>query len=520
MKRIGIDVGGTNTDAVLLTSEGVVAAVKSATTQDVISGVVASLAQLKAAAPELVQGVDAVMIGTTHFTNAVVERRDLTRVGALRICLPSSASIGPMEDWPDDLRLAVDPICAMVAGGHEYDGRPIVDLDERGLRNAVRRMVDDGIRSIGITSVFSPLNDVFEERARVIAKEECTELTITCSHEVGRIGLLERENVTLMNASLAAHGKRTVAAFKEAIARSGIDAPFYLTQNDGTVLLAELAARFPVFSFASGPTNSMRGAAYLSGLDEAIVLDVGGTTTDIGCLVNGFPREANGVVHIGGVRTLFQMPDLLSFGIGGGSIVSLDKSTAGPQSVGYRLPDLSLVFGGDTLTLTDIGVAAGLIDLGDRDRVKHLDRADVDRILLGIGHRMEVAIDQMKTSPEPASVVAVGGGAFLVPRHMAGVREVIHCERGNVANAIGAASALVSGEADRVITGMDRESALADAESVARKKAVEGGADAGSLKIVEVEEIPIAYLPGNARRVRVRVVGEIVTGDRALRAAE
>src|SRR3712207_8914366 len=108
---------------------------------------------------------------------------------------------------------------------------------------------------------------------------------------------------------------------------------------------------------------------FRSRLDDAMVCDVGGTTTDIGSLVHGFPREANNVVQIGGVRTLFRMPDLLSLGLGGGTLVREEPLAIGPQSVGYRLTRDALVFGGSTLTATDIGVAAGLIDLGDRSRV-------------------------------------------------------------------------------------------------------------------------------------------------------
>src|SRR5439155_1226834 len=143
-----------------------------------------------------------------------------------------------------------------------------------------------------------------------------------------------------------------VAAFRKATAESGIDAPLFLTQNDGTVMQAETAIAFPVMSFASGATNSMRGAAHLSGLDDALVVDVGGTTSDIGQLRHGFPREANAVVEIGGVRTLFRMPDLLSIGLGGGSHIDPASARVGPLSVGYRLTQDALVFGGTQLTAT------------------------------------------------------------------------------------------------------------------------------------------------------------------------
>ena len=130
---------------------------------------------------------------------------------------------------------------------------------------------------------------------------------MTLSHRLGRIGLLERENAALLNAALADLAQVTIDGFRAAITASGIDAPLFITQNDGTVMAAETAMALPVMSFASGATNSMRGAAFLSGLKDAMVVDVGGTSSDVGQLRAGFPREANSVVEIGGVRTLFRM---------------------------------------------------------------------------------------------------------------------------------------------------------------------------------------------------------------------
>ena len=154
MKRVGIDVGGTNTDAVLLDGERVVAAVKTPTTADVTSGITRALADLLAAAPAAAR-VDAVMIGTTHFTNAVVQRRGLTRIAAVRIGLPASASLPPFVDWPDDLAELVRGEVVMLEGGHEYDGRPIVPFDAAGMRAAARRFREAGVTSVAVASVFS-----------------------------------------------------------------------------------------------------------------------------------------------------------------------------------------------------------------------------------------------------------------------------------------------------------------------------------------------------------------------------
>jgi N-methylhydantoinase A/oxoprolinase/acetone carboxylase beta subunit len=327
--------------------------------------------------------------------------------------------------------------------------------------------------------------------------------------------LLERENAALLNASLHELAVTTVDAFRKAIHDSGIEAPLYLTQNDGTVMQAETAIAFPVTSFASGATNSMRGAAHLSGLADAMVVDVGGTTSDIGQLRNGFPREANAVVEVGGVRTLFRMPDLISIGLGGGSLVSESPVSVGPQSVGYRLTTEALVFGGKTLTSTDIAVAAGLIEVGDKAKVTHLAAPLLKDAMKAAHKLLEDNLDRMKTEAGDVPLLAVGGGAFLVPDNLAGTSRVIRVPHGECANAVGAAIAQVSGETDQVFRDLTRDEAIAKARALAEDKAVQGGADRARLQVVDVEDMPLAYLPGNALRVRVRVTGPLAASKRA-----
>ena len=511
MRRIGIDVGGTNTDAVLLEDGRVVHAVKTPTTADVTTGIVDALGAL-ARHPEITPGsIDAVIIGTTHFVNAVVQRRGVTRVAAVRIGLPAAASLPPFCDWPPDLAGRIRGEVFMLEGGHDYDGRPIVPFDEKGMRRIARQIRESCIRSVAVAAIFSPLDPSGEEWARAILAEECPDAAITPSHRLGRIGLLERENAALLNAALIDLAKATVAGFTAAIEASGITAPLYLTQNDGTVMPAAMAAALPVMSFASGATNSMRGAAFLSGLADAMVIDVGGTSTDVGQLRNGFPREANSVVEIGGVRTLFRMPDLLSIGLGGGSLVQADPLAVGPESVGYRLIDESRVFGGDKVTATDIAVAAGLARIGDGRAVAGLSRDLVRRALAKTHAMIEDAVDRMKTDACDLPLIAVGGGAFLVPDRLAGISQVIRVPHGGCANAVGAAIAQISGETDQIYRDLGREEAIAAAEAQARERAVAAGADRASLATVDVEDMPLAYLPGNALRVRVRVVGEMAS---------
>ncbi|MEU4571896.1 hydantoinase/oxoprolinase family protein [Nonomuraea sp. NPDC023979] len=497
--RIGIDVGGTNTDAALIGDGGqVLATVKSPTTEDVTGGVAAAIAGLGATE------ASAVMIGTTHFVNALVEAARLEPVAAVRLGLPATAALPPLVDWPDRLREAVEGAVYLCHGGHEYDGTPISALDPGELRRVAADIRARGLRTVAISSVFSPVSaDSERQAADILAAELGPEVHLSLSHEIGRVGLLARENATIVNAALRPLAGRTVAAFAEALAVAGIRAPLFLSQNDGTLMDVDHARRYPVATFASGPTNSMRGAAYLSGLTDCAVVDIGGTTTDVGILNGGFPREAAGEALVAEVRTNFRIPDVLSIGIGGGSIVAADGSV-GPRSVGYRLTAEALVFGGGTLTATDLAVAAGQAVVGDPARVTGVDH---ERPLKIIAERVAEAVDRMRTSAAPLPVVLVGGGSILVGE-LPGFADVRRPDHYEVANAVGAAIAQVGGEVDRVFSG-PRESVLAEAKNEAVARAERAGARAGSVRIVDVEELPLAYLPGDATRVRIKAVGDL-----------
>lgn len=513
--RIGIDVGGTHTDAVILNQQQeLVVKVKAATTEDIGTGIKKAIAAcMEQSGIDPVQVTHA-MLGTTHCTNAIVERHGLSRIGVLRIGAPATMAIPPFTGWPQDLMDAVFVGSEIVAGGHEFDGQRIADLDEANIRR-IGREWRGKVAAVAITAVNSPVDTVDELRAKEILTEELGEgVHFSLSYEIGSIGLLERENATILNASLVEAARRMVDGFESSLMENGIQhAQIFLSQNDGTLMRSSYALRFPVLTIASGPTNSIRGAAYLSNVQNALVIDVGGTTTDIGVLVQGFPRESSLVAEIGGVRTNFRMPDLLSFGLGGGTrIRELGAAVQiGPDSVGYQLPQKGLIFGGDTLTATDIAVAFGQASLGDPTKVNHLPKPDVDTTYRRMVELVEEAIDKMKTSADPVPAILVGGGSILLPDRMAGVSEVIRPANFDVANAIGVTIAQVSGQIEKIYSIVDwgREKAVADAQQAAMSEAIAAGAKEESIVIVDMEEVPLAYLPGNAVRIRVKAVGEL-----------
>lgn len=510
MLRIGVDVGGTNTDAVVMDGNSLLSSIKVATTEDVVSGVKIAIETVIVRASVSSSSVAHVMIGTTHFTNAVIERKHLSRVAAIRLGLPAAACVPPMVDWPADLRDAVGGHRFMLRGGYEYDGRVLSELDIEGLVSVADQIKQRSIETAAITSIFAPINDGIERRARDILLEQVPGLRVVMSSEIGRIGLLERESATILNASLLELADRTVSAFGAALRDCTLTCDFSITQNDGTLMSAEQVRRFPVLTFASGPTNSMRGAAFLTGLKDAIVVDIGGTTSDIGTLVHGFPRQASSIVDIGGVRTNFRIPDVFAIGIGGGSLVTDEGRSVGPHSVGYRIAKEGLAFGGQTITATDVAVRAGLAQVGDKVAVASIPRTVVATALETIRSKLELAVERTRTSAERVPIIAVGGGSILMPDRL-GDLTVVKPANFGVANAVGAAIAQISGEVDRVfdLTGTNRLAALAAAEAEAKDKAVAAGALPDTVEVIEREDVPLAYLPGNATRIRVRVVGDL-----------
>lgn len=508
--RIGIDVGGTHTDAALLSGDKVVETCKALTTSDVMSGILDVLTQLQGLRSEAISA-GAIMIGTTQFTNAVIERKSLRPVAAIRLGAPSGKGLPPFVGWPEDIASAVCAAVYELEGGYLYDGQALAPLNEGELKKVIDDLQRRGIEAVAITSAFSPMNSAPELWVKERVQQALPHCRITLSHEIGRVGLLERENAAILNTSLLHFADDVITALEAALKMSQHTCPVFISQNDGTLMDVSFARRFPALTFASGPTNSLRGAARLTGLDEAIVIDIGGTTTDFGVLRGGFPRESNLVVEVGGVRTNFRMPDILAIGLGGGSLVARDGSLVGPQSVGHQLVKEGLVFGGSTLTASDIAVAAGQASMGQVSNVNGLDNDTVSAALAQIQKMLSAGVRKMNPGRNPLPVILVGGGAAIVPDSLSAGLDVLRPAYCDVANAIGAAIAQIGGEAERFVSYQTtaREAAIEQVRSEAISKAVAAGAELKTIRVNDIEEVAIPYMDNASTRVRVKVIGDV-----------
>lgn len=524
--RLGFDVGGTFTDGVLVKDNNVVAKTKSLTTDDVTTGIINALDIVLKNSKINPADISMVSFGTTHTTNAIIERKNLNNVGIFRLGAPATTAIPPLTGWPDDLKEAIggEQNVFIIRGGSEYDGRDISPLDEKALSDACKSM-KGRVNSVAITGVFSPTKTDHEDRAAEIVKGILGEdVHITLSNKIASISLLERENSTILNAAVIDVMRTAVNALKEATKQRGISAPLYVVQNDGSVMAADYAVNYPIFTVASGPAASVRGAVFLSKIENGVVVDVGGTSTDVAYIVNGFPRESSITVNIGGVKTNIRCPDLLSIALGGGTIIKYkgDKVFGlGPESVGHNLVRLGRSFGGPILTVHDIAVATGILkeklDIFDTEFVTHKEKIDslpkelVREANNEIKRTLERAIDQMKTTADNIPAVFIGGGAMVVPqKDIIGTSKVVLPEHFEVGGAVGTTIAEIGAYAEGVVDldVENRDKAIEEVTEKAKDNLVAAGGIRNTAEVIDIEEVPFAYMPGKREKIRIRVKGK------------
>ena len=400
-----------------------------------------------------------------------------------------------MVDWEDSIR-AVCVDWMIIGGGFEFNGKRLNEFDEEACR-AFLNKVKGKIKALAISCVFSTMRNDDEVRAAQIAHEILGEdFPVSVSSEIGSMGLIERENATILNAALTEVAERFTDGFAQSLKDKGIvNAEVYLSQNDGTLMTLDNARRYPILTIACGPTNSIRGASYLTCRDDAIVIDVGGTTSDFGVLSHGFPRESGVAVDIGGI--VREHDD--------GTV------TVGPDSVGYQITEKALCFGGDVVTATDIADRLGKANVGDPSLTASISQEVADKAYAAMREMVEDAIDSMKISSDPIDAILVGGGAVLLPHDLAGTKSVACPEFAGCANAIGSAISKVSGMFEKLVdyeeTG--REEALEHARREAIAAAVRAGADEATVEIIDSEDVPLAYYPGKTSRIRIKAAGDL-----------
>lgn len=326
---LGIDTGGTFTDAMLLNyhTREVLAAHKSLTTKrDLSIGIEEVIDGIQIADPAAIKMVS---ISTTLATNAIAEGKG-KRVGLLLIGYDAEL----VESFKMNERFAT-PHYYYFEGGHDLYGQEKAPLDLAGILatvNSLRGQVD----ALAVSSYFSPLNPEHELRVFEAISSIC-DLPIVLGHQLStKLGSIERATTAALNASLLAILQDFVVAVRRAMAHRHIDAPLMVVRGDGTLMSDEFAAQTPVETIHSGPAASAIGGRFLSGIDDALVLDVGGTTTDLALIQDGQVNVTEAGATVSGYKTAVQAADLLSIALGGDSAITLSRDrrlSLGPERV-------------------------------------------------------------------------------------------------------------------------------------------------------------------------------------------
>ena len=330
---IGLDTGGTYTDAALLdTATGTVRATgKSLTTRDDLSiGVGGAIRRVLEDFDGSAADIDLVSLSTTLATNAVVEGVG-GRVGLLMIGFDETS----LQRADLARALGQDPVF-FINGGHAADGTPQAKLDEAAIREAVNA-TEGEVSAYAVAGHFATRNPAHESRTRDLLRD-LTGAPVTCSHELSSsLGGPRRALTAVLNARLINLLDRLVAATEGIMADEGLSCQLMVVKGDGSLLESGYARSRPVETVLSGPAASLAGAAFLAGTRTAMVADIGGTTTDIALLQNGAPWLKVDGALVGGWQTMVEAADIRTCGLGGDSEVTpVGRGTTGGLALGPR----------------------------------------------------------------------------------------------------------------------------------------------------------------------------------------
>lgn len=345
---LGIDTGGTYTDAVLYSeSEGILASAKALTTRhDLAVGVSEAVETVIAHSGAAAARISLVSLSTTLATNALVEGQG----GRAALVMIGFSEDDLDRDGLGDA-LGNDPVL-FLPGGHDVHGRE-TPLDLGALEQRLNSLPAE-VSAVAIAGYFAVRNPAHELAARDLIRSR-TSLPVTCSHDLSsRLGGPRRALTTLLNARLISMVARLIDATVGYLTQAGIDAPLMVVRGDGALISASEALLRPIETILSGPAASLVGARHLTGLSDAVVSDIGGTTTDVAVLEGGRPRLDTQGATVGRYRTMVEAVAMHTFGLGGDSEVSLEETgldarlTLGPRRLmplslaGHLCPDVVL----------------------------------------------------------------------------------------------------------------------------------------------------------------------------------
>ena len=446
---IGIDTGGTYTDTVLLDINAmgdfrVLKKAKAFTTKEKLEiGIRNSIKELKISKEEIGK-IEKVVLSTTLATNAIVENFDYN-VGLIAI-----------GDLPKGI-LATDKI-RVVKGKMNIKGRVLVNLNEEAVKKAVEELIPE-VEAIAVTGLASIRNPIQEKQVeKVIAN--CSNIPVVCGHEiVSELGYLERTNTAILNAGLLPIINNFVNAIISVLKEFDIQVPVFLVKGDGNITEINTIKRAPIETVLSGPAASMIGAMRLTNKDNAIIADMGGTTTDSGLVVNRRIELSPDGAIVGPWKIKIKSAKLYTFGLGGDSEITTENNVykIGPKRV------LPACRGGSSITPTDILHYTGTFTAWDRNKAVTVinkkaveNRQEPQELVVGsecaIIDKLFYENELIQKHPElPVCAIGAPVGIWYTKASESHGFDLLIPQDYDVANAVGAAAAEVREKVEFII---------------------------------------------------------------------
>ncbi|QTA91732.1 hydantoinase/oxoprolinase family protein [Desulfonema magnum] len=540
---IGLDVGGTHTDVVLFGENGLVRENKVLTdSSDLFNTVLTGL-------EEITQGIEPekikrIVLSTTLTTNAIVQKKN-PEVGMI-------VSGGPGID-PEFFR--TNEHYYAVSGSIDHRGREVDPIDENEILKIADVLKKEGIRNIGIVGKFSVRNPRHELKIHDILKDSFGKIFM--GHQIsGNLNFPRRIATTFLNTTIRPIHKKFFEAVKKSLEKKGLSVPIHILKADGGTMSIEASINFPGQSILSGPASSVMGAiAFASEEEETVVLDIGGTTTDIAVLINRVPLLEPLGITLGPYKTLIRSLETCSIGVGGDSVVRAKDGTVeiGPDRIGP-----AMAYGGTVPTPTDALVVLGKIKSGDKaNSVKGIEAlakslgtspeetaaeildlackkilAEVRNTVNRINKKPVYTIHELREGYQvsPKQILIIGGPAPYFARRLEELSnlKVGVVPRWNVANALGAALARTTCEVtlfadteqkiaaapeeqfrEMVSANFSKENAVKKAYDLLTQKALQMGAESSSdLETEVIEDMEFNMVRGfstTGKNIRVKV---------------
>lgn len=540
---IGLDVGGTHTDVVLLGKSGIERAVKVPTDEsDLFSTILSGIDKITAGIDSSV--IERIVLSTTLITNAVVQNK-LPEVGMI-------VSSGPGID-PEFYR--TNRSYYHVSGSIDHRGREIEPVDRNEIEKIAWNLKKEGIRHVGVVGKFSVRNPSHEQQiARILGN--FFEKVFTGHRISGNLNFPRRIATTHINAAAYAIHKNFFDAVKKSLQKKGLNVPIDILKADGGTMSLDSSTDFPGHAIFSGPAASAIGAmAFAPDNEDCIVLDIGGTTTDIALLINHAPVLNPLGITLGSYKTLIRSLETHSIAVGGDSAVTLDINNnlkIGPQRMGP-----AMLYGGPVPTITDALVVLGKIKDCSREKsiggIESLalktGRSTVEMALSIFDQACNMILSEIRDMIErinskpvytihevmegyrlnPKKILLIGGPAPYFAGRIEELSEfrIGVVPRWNVANAIGAAIARTTCEVtlfsdteqgfavsveegfkEKVASNFSMSDALKMAFDLLLEKAIRRGAAPSDLEMEIIESLQFNMIKGfytTGRNIRVRV---------------